>query len=106
MNTKANEPKGELYYGRKNHSGPHRRNRQRHIFPEGLLRAEVNPYAIGADGYETVIIRDIESAAEQKGCRIVIIDNLTYLCNSSDKGVDAGLFMMKRKPPVSHVIES
>ncbi|MBQ8034110.1 MAG: hypothetical protein IJ267_03130 [Bacteroidales bacterium] len=26
---------------------------------------------------------------------IIIIDNLTYLCNSSDKGVDAGLFMMK-----------
>ena len=26
---------------------------------------------------------------------IIIIDNLTYLCNSSDKGEDAGLFMMK-----------
>ena len=26
---------------------------------------------------------------------IIIIDNLTYLCNSSDKGVDAGLFMIK-----------
>ena len=26
---------------------------------------------------------------------IIIIDNLTYHCNSSDKGVDAGLFMMK-----------
>lgn len=68
---------------------------ERHIFPEGLLRAEVNPYAIGAQGYEEAIIHDIETAAEQKNCKIVIIDNLTYLCNSSDKGVDAGIFMMK-----------
>ena len=28
-------------------------------------------------------------------CKVAIIDNLTYLCNSSDKGVDAGIFMMK-----------
>ncbi len=67
----------------------------RHIFPEGLYRAEVNPYAIGEQGYEEAIIKDIEAAAEKMDCKIVIIDNLTYLCNSSDKGVDAGLFMMK-----------
>ena len=68
---------------------------ERHIFPEGLLRAEVNPYAIGAQGYEEAIIKDIEAAAEKMNCKTVIIDNLTYLCNSSDKGVDAGIFMMK-----------
>ncbi len=68
---------------------------ERHIFPEGLFRAEVNPYAIGADGYEESIIKDIETAAQKKNCKVIIIDNLTYLCNSADKGVDAGLFMMK-----------
>lgn len=68
---------------------------ERHIFPDGLLRAEVNPYAIGAQGYEEAIIHDIEEAAQRMNCKIIIIDNLTYLCNSSDKGVDAGLFMMK-----------
>lgn len=68
---------------------------ERHIFPPGLMRAEVNPYAIGSEGYEETIIKDIESAATQLNCRIIIIDNLTYLCNSSDKGVDAGIFMMK-----------
>jgi len=68
---------------------------QRHIFPDGLLRAEVNPYAIGVQGYEESIIRDIEEAARKKNCQIIIIDNLTYLCNSSDKSVDAGIFMMK-----------
>lgn len=68
---------------------------EKHIFPEGMFRAEVNPYAIGADGYEQAIINDIEKAATRMNCKIVIIDNLTYLCNSSDKGVDAGVFMMK-----------
>lgn len=68
---------------------------ERHIFPDGLLRAEVNPYAIGAQGYEEAIIRDIETAAERTGTKVIIIDNLTYLCNSADKGVDAGIFMMK-----------
>ena len=68
---------------------------ERHIFPEGMFRTEVNPYAIGAEGYEQAIINDIEKAATQMNCKIVIIDNLTYLCNSADKGVDAGVFMMK-----------
>ena len=68
---------------------------ERHIFPDNLVRAEVNPYAIGAENYEDAIIRDIEAAAEKTGTKVIIIDNLTYLCNSSDKSVDAGIFMMK-----------
>ncbi len=68
---------------------------EKHIFPSGLFRAEINPYTIGAQGYEESIITDIEKAAEKVNCKVIIIDNLTYLCNSSDKGVDAGIFMMK-----------
>lgn len=68
---------------------------ERHLFPQDLYRAEINPYAIGVDGYEERIIGDIEAAAEKLDCRIIIIDNLTYLCNASDKSVDAGIFMMK-----------
>lgn len=68
---------------------------ERHIFPDNLVRAEVNPYAIGAENYEDAIIRDIEAAAEKTDTKVIIIDNLTYLCNSSDKSVDAGIFMMK-----------
>ena len=68
---------------------------ERHIFPDNLVRAEVNPYAIGAENYEDAIIRDIEAAAEKTHTKVIIIDNLTYLCNSSDKSVDAGIFMMK-----------
>ena len=66
-----------------------------HIFPEMLYRAEINPNTLDVKDYETKIFHHIEAAAQHMKCNIIIIDNLTYLCNSSDKGVDAGLFMMK-----------
>lgn len=52
---------------------------ERHIFPDNLFRAEVNPYAIGEENYEEAIIRDIETAAERTRTKVIIIDNLTYL---------------------------
>lgn len=67
---------------------------RRHIFPDNLYRAEINPVSLDVKDYEEKIIQHIE-AALRKNCSVIIIDNLTYLCNSSDKGVDAGLFMMK-----------
>ena len=67
----------------------------RHVFPDNFYRAEIDPERIGVQHYEEAIIQDIEFAAVQTGAGIVIIDNLTYLCNSSEKGDVAGLFMMK-----------
>lgn len=66
-----------------------------HIFPEGLYRAEINPVTLDVKDYEEKIIKNIEAVALRMNTSIIIIDNLTYLCNSSDKGVDAGIFMMK-----------
>ena len=66
-----------------------------HIFPEGLFIAEINPVTLDVNDYEEKIIKNIEAVALRMQTSIIIIDNLTYLCNSSDKGVDAGLFMMK-----------
>jgi hypothetical protein len=65
------------------------------VFSDNFYRAEIDPERIGIQNYEEAIIKDIEEAALQTGARIVIIDNLTYLCNSSEKGDVAGLFMMK-----------
>jgi len=67
----------------------------RHVFSDNFYRAEIDPERIGVQHYEEAIIQDIEFAAVQTGAGIVIIDNLTYLCNSSEKGDVAGLFMMK-----------
>ena len=66
-----------------------------HPFPEGLFRAEINPMSLDVKDYEEKILAHIEEAMLKLQCKVAIIDNLTYLCNSSDKGVDAGIFMMK-----------
>ena len=70
-------------------------NNIRHIFPDGLIRAEIDPEAISMDNYEDTIIKNIEDAALVTNSNVIIIDNLTYLCNASDKGEAAGIFMMK-----------
>ena len=67
----------------------------RHPFPDLLLRAEINPLAMDPQDLEGKIILNIENMALKLEASILIIDNLTYLCNSSDKGLDAGIFMMK-----------
>lgn len=67
----------------------------RYYFSNNFYRAEIDPALIGVENYEQAIIKDIEDAAIQTDAKIVIIDNLTYLCNSSEKGDVAGLFMMK-----------
>lgn len=67
----------------------------RHLFPENFLRAEIVPNAIRAENYEENFFLNIEEAALSVDAKIIIIDNLTYLCNASEKGDIAGIFMMK-----------
>lgn len=66
-----------------------------HTFPESLVRAEINPAKMDMKNFEEQILQDIENAAQRTGSKVIIIDNLTYLCNASEKGDMAGLFMMR-----------
>lgn len=66
-----------------------------HKFPEMLYHAVINPQKFDAGYHEEKILSDIADAAEQQHCRIIIIDNLSYLCNAAEKGSDAGSFMVK-----------
>ena len=67
---------------------------QLHSFPDSLVRAEINPAKMDMKNFEEKILADIENAALKTGSKVIIIDNLTYLCNASDKGDVAGRFMM------------
>jgi len=64
-----------------------------HLFPENFLRAEINPTALRMANYEEMVIENIKEMANKEGIRFIIVDNLTYLCNASDKGDIAGVFM-------------
>ena len=60
-----------------------------HIFPANFTRAEIDPELI-----EQEILASIEEAAVQ-GTRFFVIDNITFICNDSEKGATAGSFMMR-----------
>lgn len=67
------------------------------IFPESFLRAEINSEALTVSGAELEerIIADIEFAATSHAASKLIIDNLSFLCNSSDKSDMAGRLMIR-----------
>lgn len=66
-----------------------------HIFPDTLYRVEINPQALNGSEFEDIIITDIEDCAIKYNAQILIIDNLTYLCNASEKSDSAGILMMR-----------
>lgn len=65
-----------------------------HIFPSNFSRAEIDPEMIAGTDLEQEILDSIEEAAKQ-GTKFFIIDNITFICNDSEKGATAGSFMMK-----------
>ena len=65
-----------------------------HIFPSNFSRAEIDPELIVGADLEQEILDSIEEAAKQ-GTKFFIVDNITFICNDSEKGATAGSFMMK-----------
>lgn len=65
-------------------------------FPNNLYRVEINRDALEIGGsFEDSLIRNIEEAAIQTDAKVLIIDNLTYLCVAAEKGDVAGALMLK-----------
>ncbi len=65
-----------------------------HTFPVNFTRAEIDPELIVGADLEQEILDSIEEAAVQ-GTLFFVIDNITFICNDSEKGATAGSFMMK-----------
>lgn len=64
-------------------------------FSDNFLRGEINKESLDVTNFEDNIISNIESATQQSGAKVLIIDNLTWICSNSEKGDVAGRFMMK-----------
>lgn len=64
-------------------------------FPDNLYRVEINRDSLDATNFEEAVIDNIEQAAVQTGAKVLIIDNLTYLCIASEKGDAAGTLMFR-----------
>ena len=66
-----------------------------HKFPDNLYRVEINRESLDVSNFEEAIIGNIEQAALMTGAKVLIIDNLTYLCIASEKGDAAGALMFR-----------
>lgn len=68
-----------------------------HTFPDNFMRAEINMDALCgySEDIEGDLIRKIERVASEYQIKKIIIDNLSFLCNASDKSDIAGRFMMR-----------
>ena len=61
-------------------------------FPDNFFRVEINREALDVD-FEDKLMQDIEAAALETGAKVVIIDNITWLCKDNEKGADAVTLM-------------
>lgn len=83
---------------------------QCHRFPDDLYRVEIARDCLcPQDDFENALIMEIEQLSVKVGCKTLIIDNLSYLCMTSEKGEDAGRLMsrlmeLKRKYGLSILI--
>lgn len=64
-------------------------------FPDNLYRVEINRESLDTTNFEEAVIENIEQTALLTGAKVLIIDNLTYLCIASEKGDAAGMLMFR-----------
>ncbi len=64
-------------------------------FPDNLFRVTINPEKYNCDSFEDSITTDIENAVIQTNAKILIIDNLSYLCIAAEKSDLAGRLMQR-----------
>lgn len=65
------------------------------VFPENLYRVEIDRDSLDVSNFEDALIDNIEQAALRTGTKVLVIDNLTYLCVASEKGDMAGALMLR-----------
>lgn len=66
-------------------------------FNDNFLRAEIDTDALclKPSEFEERVMESIEATATAAGASVLIIDNLSFLCNNSDKSDMAGRFMLR-----------
>ena len=64
-------------------------------FSNNFYRVEIDRESLDMASFEDTLINNIEAAALQYGAKVLIIDNLTWLCCNSEQGEDAGQFMKR-----------
>lgn len=64
-----------------------------HVFPNSFYRAELGYTYMDSETIEETIMQGLEDAISQVDAKILIIDNLTFLCTATESGDIAGSLM-------------
>lgn len=64
-------------------------------FPLNFYRVAIDRMSIPEGDFEEAIMKDIETMVDKTGAKILIIDNLTWLCTQAEKGSDASILMRR-----------
>lgn len=63
---------------------------EHYIWPANFFRAEIDPEAdLPEGGFEEFLHASLERAISETACRVLIVDNITYLKNETEKAKDA-----------------
>ena len=78
-------------------------------FSENLFRATLNPEAIIMGNYEQTLNKAMEEIVIESDAKVLIIDNLSFICMNSEKGESASELMLsllnlKRKHELSILV--
>lgn len=68
---------------------------KRFVFPSLLYRVEINCEKLDPFTFEDIVIDEILQLSLKKKAKIIIIDNLTYLCSAMEKAEAAGTLMQQ-----------
>ena len=68
-------------------------NGKRCVLSDKFFRLEFTPENLDNTDFDEALMRDIERAYLQSKAKVMIIDNLSFLCNESEKGEAAGTLM-------------
>lgn len=60
---------------------------------DNLYRAEFNPESLDDTDFDEALMKTIEDCYKQTHAKVMVIDNLSFLCNESEKGDAAGTLM-------------
>lgn len=68
---------------------------QRHIFPNTLMRFEINPEKMCSADLTNDLVDSVEQLATRTQAKVIIIDNLTYLVMDDSNGTEARAIMQR-----------
>lgn len=67
-------------------------------FPEDFIRVELDmEHFVADESFERQVMQSLEQAIIEAEAQVLIIDNITFLCSSAEKGEVAGKFMIELK---------